>query len=190
MKELREEAKRAVQVLKDGGIILYPTDTVWGIGCDAGNESAVRKLLELKKRSSDKGLVLLLDVPGRLESFVRDVPANAWDLIEYAEHPLTIIYDKPYHIAPSALAADGSAGIRITKDPFCRLLVEQLRRPVVSTSANTAGNPFPKRFSDIDPHILSGADYIVNLRRNEQTEIKPSTVMRMKSNGQIEFLRP
>lgn len=190
MKELREEAKKAVQVMRDGGIIVYPTDTVWGLGCDAGNEPAVRKLLELKNRSSDKGLVLLLDVPGRLESFVRDVPANAWDLIEFSEQPLTIVYDKPYNIAPSALAADGSAGIRITKDPFCRLLSEQLRKPVVSTSANITGNPCPKRFSDIDPRVLSGADYIVNLRRNEQTEINPSTVLRMKSNGQIEFLRP
>lgn len=189
MNEVKEEAKKAVQVMKAGGIILYPTDTVWGIGCDAGNEAAVRKTLDLKGRTSEKGLVLLLDVPGRLESFVRDVPPNAWDLIEFAEHPLTIVYDKPYNIAPSALAADGSVGIRITKDPFCRMLVEMLRKPIVSTSANVSENPFPKRFSDIDAGLLTGVDYIVNLRRNESAELKPSKVIRMRSNGQIEFLR-
>jgi len=189
MNEIKEEVEKAVAVMKAGGIILYPTDTIWGIGCDGSNEAAVQNVLKLKGRVSDKGLILLLDSPGRLQSFVKEVPSNAWDLIEFTEKPLTIVYETPNHLAPSVLAADGSVGIRITRDVFCQRLVERLRKPIVSTSANSSGNPFPACFSDIEPAILQGVDYVVNLRRNERTELKPSTVVRMKTNGQIEFLR-
>ena len=187
--DIKEEIEKTVQTLKAGGLILYPTDTIWGIGCDASNETAVQKLLQLKGRISDKGLILLLDQPGRLASFVRDVPATAWDLIEFSDKPLTIIYEGVYGVADSVRASDGSVGIRITKNEFCQSLVEKLRKPIVSTSANISGRPFATAFADIEEEVKSGVDYIVNLRRDERTEMKPSTVLRLKINGQIEFIR-
>ncbi|MFM2206674.1 MAG: hypothetical protein RL213_649 [Bacteroidota bacterium] len=190
MNPAETEARKAVEVMKSGGIILYPTDTVWGIGCDACNEEAVKKVLALKGRSSAKGLVLLLDIPGRLQSFVREIPGNAWDLIEFSERPLTIVFETPVNLAASALAADGSVGIRVTRDAFCSRLSELLRKPIVSTSANFSGKPVPESFSAIEDSLVRGVDYVVNLRRNEQTKSRPSTVLRMRTNGQIEFLRP
>lgn len=189
MNNLKEEVKKAVEILREGGLILYPTDTVWGIGCDATNEAAVQRLLQLKGRASDKGLIVLLDVAGRLETYVKEVPNNAWDLIEFSEKPLTIIYDTPQRIAENAKASDGSIGIRITKDEFCQKIIEQLKKPIVSTSANLSGRPFPESFADIGEEVLQGVDYVVNLRRTEKKINPPSTVLRLKNDGQIIFLR-
>ena len=189
MDNIKEEIKKTVEVLKKGGIILYPTDTIWGIGCDATNEAAVQRILDLKGRVSDKGLIVLLDFAGRLETYVKEVPNNAWDLIEFAEKPLTIIYDTAQRIAESATAKDGSIGIRITKDEYCKRVVEQLKKPIVSTSANISGRPFPDSYTDIEDEVLKGVDYVVNLRRTEKKENPPSTVIRLKNDGQITFLR-
>lgn len=189
MDSLKHEVNKAVETLVKGGLLLYPTDTVWGIGCDATNEQAVQRLLELKGRKPEKGLVLLLDVTGRLESYVYDVPPQAWDLIEFSEKPLTIIYDGAKNLAPSVKAQDGSIAIRITKDEFCKQVIARLKKPLVSTSANLSGQPFPASFSDIRPEILSGVDYIVNLRRQENLKSAPSTLIRLRANGRIEFIR-
>ncbi|MEY4602911.1 MAG: hypothetical protein RIT43_203 [Bacteroidota bacterium] len=189
MENSKEEIKNAVEVLRKGGIILYPTDTIWGIGCDATNETAVQKILDIKGRVSDKGLIVLLDVAGRLETYVKEVPNNAWDLIEFSEKPLTIIYDHAQRLAESVKASDGSIGIRVTKDDFCKKLVEQLKKPIVSTSANLSGRPFPNCYDDIEPEVLNGVDYIVNLRRKEKMSTPPSNVVRLKNDGQIIFLR-
>lgn len=189
MDNLKDEVKKAVEILRNGGIILYPTDTVWGIGCDATNETAVQRILQLKGRGAEKGLIVLLDVAGRLETYVKEVPNNAWDLIEFAEKPLTIIYDTPQRIAESAKASDGSIGIRITKDEFCQKIIEQLKKPIVSTSANLSGRPFPDSFLDVEEEVLKSVDYVVNLRRTEKKKNPPSTVIRLKTDGQIIFLR-
>lgn len=186
---LLEEVKRAAEVVTKGGLILYPTDTVWAIGCDATSDAAVRRLVELKGRTTDKGLIALLDVPSRLASYVKEIPAVAWDLIEYSEKPLTIVYDQPMSLAASLFAKDGSVALRITRDEFCRLLIGRIRKPLVSSSANTSGQDCPDRFSRIEPDILEGVDYVVNLRRNEIQHTPPSTVIRLKTNGEIRILR-
>ena len=186
---LETEINNAIAVLKNGGLILYPTDTIWGLGCDATNENAVTRLLELKNRTTEKGLITLLDNEGKLASFVREVPAVAYDLIEFSENPLTLILDGAYHLAPSVITNDGAAGFRITKDEFCKKLIWKLRKPIVSTSANISGQPHPQCFSDVSPAILKGVDYVVNLRRNEKSTATPSKVIRLKSNGEIKLLR-
>ena len=186
---LDNEINNAIAVLKNGGLILYPTDTIWGLGCDATNENAVTRLLELKNRTTEKGFITLLDNEGKLASFVREVPAVAYDLIEFSENPLTLILDGAYHLAPSVITTDGAAGFRITKDEFCKRLIWKLRKPIVSTSANISGQPHPQCFSDISPSILNGVDYVVNLRRNEKSTATPSKVIRLKSNGEIKLLR-
>jgi L-threonylcarbamoyladenylate synthase len=187
--QLHEEVNAAVSILKKGGLILYPTDTIWGLGCDATNEAAVNRLLELKGRSAEKGLILLLDHTGRLASYVREVPSLAYDLMDYAEKPLTLVLDGAHHVAPNVVASDGSAAFRITHDLFCQKVVERLRKPLVSTSANLSGKAFPLSFNDIEDTLLSGVDYIVNLRRHEKSNASPSKVMRLRTNGQIELLR-
>ncbi len=183
------EIKKTVAVLRSGGIILYPTDTIWGIGCDATNEEAVNKIFKLKKRTDSKSMIILLENENRLESYVRKVPEQAWQLIEYSENPLTIVYDGARNLANSIVSDDGSIAIRITKDNFCSKLLGQFRKPIVSTSANLSGENSPNSFSEISHSILSGVDYIVNLRHDEVMDNKPSTIIKLRENGQIQFLR-
>jgi len=189
MDELADEIKICVDVLRKGGLILYPTDTIWGIGCDATDEEAVRRIFGLKKRDDSKSMILLLDNEAKLQSYVREVPEMAWDLIECAEKPLTIIYDGARNLASNVIAEDGSVAIRVTKDEFCKKLVERFRKPIVSTSANISGNPPPQSFSDIDETIPDGVDYVVNLRQHETSKASPSTIIRLRVNGQFEFIR-
>lgn len=186
---LQEEIKKSLEVLKSGGVILYPTDTIWGLGCDATNEEAVQTLLHLKNRPPEKSLIVLLDTDNKLQSYVTDVPEVAYDLIEFAENPLTVIFSNAKNLAASVINADGSVGIRIVKHDFCSALIGHFRKPIVSTSANLSGQPSPRFFDEIDPKILAGVDYIVDFEQENRVLKKPSTIVKLGSSGQFEFIR-
>ena len=186
---MREEIQQALGVLREGGIILYPTDTVWGIGCDASNPEAVKKVYDLKNRADSKALITIVASEVMLERTVIDMPNIAWDLIDAAEKPLTIIYQEVKGIAHNAIAEDGSCAIRLPKDNFCQQLVQRLGKPLISTSANTSGNPTPQSFQGIEPSILSGVDYVVNLRQQEKSKNTPSSIILLKNNGEIKIIR-
>lgn len=175
--------------MSEGGIILYPTDTIWGIGCDATNAEAVNRIYRLKERDDSKSMLLLLDNPGKLQSYLQEVPDIAWDLIELTDKPLTIIYDGARNLAPNLIAADGSVGIRITDELFSRELCRQYRRPIVSTSANISGAPSPMRFSQIQPEIIEGVDFVVTYRQDDPAETRPSGIVKLSKNGTINILR-
>lgn len=184
-----DDLKAAVDTLKRGGIILYPTDTIWGIGCDATNEEAIARIYRLKQREDAKAMLSLVGNVGQLERTVRDIPEVAWQLIDVAVNPLTLIYDHPVGIADSLKAEDGSAGIRITSEPFSRALCERLRRPVVSTSANISGKSAPATFSEISKEIIDGVDYVVRFRQQEKGGAKPSNIIKVGEAGLIKVIR-
>ena len=186
---LKEEINKALEVLKNGGVILYPTDTIWGLGCDATNEEAVDKLLKIKNRPAEKSLIVLLDTDNKLQSYVSEIPEVAYDLIEYAENPLTIIFSNAKNLAKNVINADGSIGIRIAKHDFCTPVIQRFRKPIVSTSANLSGQPSPKFFDDIDPEIINAVDYVVDFEQENRTQKKPSTIMKLSPGGQFEFIR-
>jgi len=186
---LNTEIKNALQVLKNGDIILYPTDTVWCIGCDATLSNAVDKIIEIKKITSKKGFIVLLDNENKLQSYVSQVPEIAYNLIEYTEKPLTIIYSGAKNLAPNVIAPDGSVGIRIVKHNFCQQLIQQFRKPLVSTSANFSGSNLPKIFMDISPELLDMVDYVVNLEQNDVEEKLTSTIMKLEADGKFEFVK-
>lgn len=189
VKEFIDDIRKAVEVMKNGGIILYPTDTIWGIGCDATSEPAVRKIIEIKKRKEEKSFILLLDHESRINSYVSEVPDQAWQLIEFSEKPLTIIYDGAKNLPPEVISGDGSIAIRVTRDEFCRNLAGALRKPLISTSANISGEKSPSSFGEIDPSIINNVDYVVKWRQSENTGSKPSTIIRLGKGGQIKFIR-
>lgn len=186
---LRDEVAKALKVVQEGGIILYPTDTIWGIGCDATNTEAVNKIYELKKRDETKSMIVLLDTDNKLESYFREVPAIAYDLIEFAENPLTLIMPGAKNVSPALIRADGSLGVRIAKHDFCQQLIQRLRKPIVSTSANLSGAASPLNFGQIDEDIIDGVDYVVNLEQHDMTHKKPSTIMLLQPDGRFEFIR-
>lgn len=186
---LRDEVANALKVLQDGGIILYPTDTIWGIGCDATNTEAVKRIFKLKQRDEAKSMIILLDSENKLESYVKEVPAIAYDLIEYAENPLTLVMPGARNISPALISEDGSVGIRVAKHDFCQQLIQRLRKPLVSTSANISGKPSPQNFSQMDQEIIDEVDYVVDLEQNSTELKKPSTIMRLNPDGRFEFLR-
>jgi len=186
---LKDEINRALEVIKNGGVILYPTDTIWGLGCDATNAAAVEKLLKIKNRPAEKSLIVLLDVDSKLQSYVKEIPEVAYDLIEYAENPLTIIFSDAKNLAPNVINTDGSVGIRIVKHDFCTPLIQRFRKPVVSTSANMSGKPSPQFFDDIDPEIIEAVDYVVDFQQEDRSIKKPSTIMKLRPSGQFEFIR-
>lgn len=186
---MNEDIKQAFDVLVAGGLILYPTDTIWGIGCDATNEDAVRKVYELKKRIDSKALITLLDNPVKLDYYISDVPEIAWDLIELTDKPLTIIYEGARNVASNLIAEDGSLAIRITKEKFSQTLCQRFRKAIVSTSANISGKPSPQSFIDISEEIKSGVDYIVKYRQSERSDSKPSSIIKLGSSGQIQIIR-
>lgn len=185
-----EELKKAQEVLYNGGLILYPTDTIWGIGCDATNEEAVKRVYELKKRVDSKAMLILVDNPAKLQFYVREVPEVAWDLIELAEKPMTIIYPGARNLAANLLAEDGSVGIRMTKEAFSRSLCERFRKAIVSTSANVSGAPAPRFFAEISTEIIQGVDYVVNFRQQEKSPATPSSIIKLGLSGQIQIIRP
>lgn len=186
---LKEEINKALEVLKAGGVILYPTDTIWGLGCDATNEEAVDKVLKIKNRPAEKSLIVLLDTDNKLQSYVSEVPDVAYDLIEYAENPLTIIFSGAKNLAKNVINADGSVGIRVAKHDFCTPLIQRFRKPIVSTSANLSGEPSPKNFDEINEQIKDAVDYIVDFEQENKSNKKPSTIMKLSPGGQFEFIR-
>lgn len=186
---MNEEIKKACQVMREGGVILYPTDTIWGIGCDATNEEAVRRVYEIKRRADSKAMLVLVDSAVKVDFYVQDVPEIAWDLIELADKPLTIIYSGARNLAPNLLAEDGSVGIRVTGEEFSKRLCQQFRKAIVSTSANVSGQPSPQNFSEISEDIKAAVDYIVDYRREETTQAKPSSIIKLDKGGVIKIIR-
>lgn len=186
---MNEEIKKACQVMREGGVILYPTDTIWGIGCDATNEEAVRRVYEIKRRADSKAMLVLVDSVVKVDFYVQDVPEIAWDLIELADKPLTIIYSDARNLAPNLLAEDGSVGIRVTGEEFSKRLCQQFRKAIVSTSANVSGQPSPQNFSEISDEIKAAVDYIVDYRREETTQAKPSSIIKLDKGGVIKIIR-
>lgn len=186
-----DDLNKALETLRRGGIILYPTDTVWGIGCDATRAEAVGRIFRLKGRDDSKALITLIDSAENLERWVYGVPEVAYELIEAAVKPLTVVYDQAAvpPLAPNLPASDGSLAVRIPKDEFCRALCRALRRPLVSTSANLSGAPTPRSFSQIAPEIISGVDYVCVSGRSRSNP-EPSTIMKLTESGIITIIRP
>ena len=184
-----EDLAKAVEVLRAGGIILYPTDTIWGLGCDATNMAAVKRIYEIKKREDSKSLLVLMENPNLLNSYMAEVPEIAWELIEVTDQPLTIIYPKAKNLAPNLLATDGSVGIRITNEAFSMQLVQRFRKPIVSTSANISGQKSPQNFAEINEEVKKSVDYIVSYRQDDFSRSKPSSIIKLGVGGQIEIIR-
>ncbi len=188
MEEIKQEIENALEVLKKGGIILYPTDTVWGIGCDATNPQAVERIYKLKKRSDSKAMICLVNSVKMLEQFVDQVPDPAYDVIDHSTKPTTIIYDNPIRVANNLVAEDETLAIRVVKEPFCEQLVYKLRKPLVSTSANISGEPTPNSFAQIAPEILKGVDYVVNLYHSKISD-KPSVIIKIGNDRTVKVIR-
>ena len=198
----REDLQEALRVLRSGGIIVYPTDTVWGIGCDATNAEAVKRIYALKQREDSKSMLVLLDSPAKLNYYIADIPDAAWALLEASDYsdesdysdssdkkPLTIIYPGARNLAPNLLAEDGSIGIRITNEPFSKALCEQLRHPIVSTSANISGHPSAHFYAEIEQEILDGADYVCRFRREDDCPHEPSSIIKINADGTFRIIR-
>jgi len=188
-----EDIKNAVEVLRKGGVILYPTDTVWGIGCDATNEEAVKRVYEIKQRDDSKALICLVDSDARLQRYVRNVPDVAWQLIDSQKEsdakPTTLILDGAINLAPNLIAEDGSIGMRITQEAFSKELCYRFQKALVSTSANISGEPAAQNYCDIDPRIIESVDYVCWSRRQEHKPHNPSSIIRLKENGEVTIIR-
>lgn len=189
-KFMQDDLQAAVNTLQKGGIILYPTDTVWGLGCDATNAEAVKRIFEIKKRADHKSMLVLLDTPAKLQNYVSEIPDMAWELIELTTKPLTIIYPKAKNLAENLVAEDGSIGIRITSENFSKALCQQFRKPIVSTSANISGMPNARCFNEISNEIKSAVDYIVQFRQNETELPAPSSIIKLDIGNVIKIIRP
>ena len=183
------DIKNAVDVLKSGGVILYPTDTIWGIGCDATNPEAVARIYQIKKREDSKSMLVLMENPALLERYVNDVPEVAWDLVEISTTPLTVIYPGAKNMATNLIAEDGSIGIRFTKEEFTAKLLRRFRRPIVSTSANISGQKSPACFDEISEEIKSQVDYIVKYRQDDSNPAQPSSIIKLWPGGRIDIIR-
>ncbi len=183
------EIVQCLKTLSAGGLILYPTDTVWGIGCDATNAEAVKRVYQLKRRDDNKALIVLIDSADHLDHYVIDVPMIARELIDVAVKPLTIIYEGAYNLAPNLMGEGESVGIRIPSDEFCHRLCERYGKPIVSTSANVSGQPTATTFAAIDESIVQGVDYAVNYRRDEATPRQPSNIIMLHRDGTFKIIR-
>ncbi|WP_346862282.1 L-threonylcarbamoyladenylate synthase [uncultured Draconibacterium sp.] len=186
---MHDDLKKAVETLKSGGIILYPTDTIWGIGCDATNPEAVKRIYKLKKREDSKSMLVLMENPALLDRYVEEVPEVAWDLVEISTTPLTVIYPGAKNLAKNLIAEDGSIGIRFTKEKFTSQLLQRFRKPLVSTSANISGEKSPAFFDEISEEIKSQVDYIVEYRQDDTTPAQPSSIIKLGTGGQIDIIR-
>jgi L-threonylcarbamoyladenylate synthase len=186
---MHDDIKKALEVLKAGGIILYPTDTIWGIGCDATNEKAVERIYTIKKREDSKSMLVLMENPALLERYVDDVPEIAWDLVEVATTPLTVIYQNAKNLAKNLVGDDGSIGIRFTKEAFTVQLLQRFRKPLVSTSANISGKKSPAFFDEITDEIKSQVDYIVEFRQDDTTPAQASSIIKLGAGGRIDIVR-
>lgn len=186
---IQDDINRAIETLAKGGLILYPTDTIWGIGCDATRPEAVKRVFDLKRRADSKALIVLLDSADKLDHYVVDVPEMALELIEVAVNPLTIIYEGAYNVAPALLGDNDSLGVRIPQDDFTQQLCARFGKPIVSTSANISGEPSPATFADISKEIIEGVDYVVSHRQDDATPRKASNIIRLNSNGTFKIIR-
>lgn len=183
-----EEIQNAIQTLKRGGLILYPTDTVWGIGCDATNANAIDKVFALKQRSEKKSLICLVSDFKMLNQYVEEIPEVAYDILKYADQPTTIIYQNPIRVATNLIAEDDTLGIRVVNDKFAKSLLRKYKKPIVSTSANISGQPTPKNFDEISDEILKGVDYVVNLQKSKKSN-KASTIIKLDLDGKVQVIR-
>ena len=186
---MHDDLKKAVEILKGGGVILYPTDTIWGIGCDATNPEAVQRIYDIKQREDSKSMLVLMENAALLERYVEDVPEVAWDLVEISTTPLTVIYPGAKNLAQNLIAEDGSIGIRFTKEKFTSHLLQRFRKPLVSTSANISGEKSPAFFDDISEDIKSQVDYVVEFRQDDRTAEQPSSIIKLGPSGQIDIIR-
>lgn len=184
-----DDIKAAVECMRKGGVILYPTDTVWGIGCDATNAEAVAKIYKIKKREESKAMICLVDSDNRIQRYVRNVPDVAWDVMNLATSPTTVILDGADGLASNLIAEDGSIAMRITQEEFSKELCYRIQKPVVSTSANISGEPTAQNYSDISEEIINSVDYVCKSRRNEHQPHKPSSIIKLKSNGEVTIIR-
>ena len=185
---INEELHKAYEIIKEGGIILYPTDTVWGIGCDATNPEAVAKIYKLKKRAETQSMIVLMNGDKMMHNVFKHIPEVAWQIIDLSENPTTLVLDKPGNVAANLIAPDQTLGIRIVKETFCYKLLEKMKKPLVSTSANISGQPTPKNFKEISPEIIKGVDYVVNLQQ-DKTAGKPSTIIKLSLDNQVKIIR-
>ena len=194
---MNEEIQKSYEIIKEGGIILYPTDTIWGIGCDATNADAVAKIYKLKQRTETQSMIVLMNGEKMMYNVFKDIPEVAWQIIDLSDsndgelakqNPTTLILDNPRNVAPNIISADNSLGVRIVKEPFCFKLMEKMKKPLVSTSANISGKPTPIAFKDISPEIIKGVDYVVNLHR-EKIGGKPSTIIKLTNDSQVKVIR-
>ncbi|HEU0136217.1 MAG TPA: L-threonylcarbamoyladenylate synthase [Flavobacterium sp.] len=185
---MNEEVHKAFEMIQNGGIILYPTDTVWGIGCDATNADAVAKIYKLKQRAETQSMIVLMNGEKMMYNVFKEIPEAAWQIMDLSEKPTTLILDNPRNVAPNLIAPDKSLGIRIVKEPFCFKLLERMKKPLVSTSANISGQPTPASFKEISPEIIKGVDYVVNLNRDKVAG-RPSTIIKLTNDSQVKIIR-
>ncbi len=186
---ISEDIANALKVLQAGGTLLYPTDTVWGIGCDATDPLAVEKVYKLKRRFESKSMLILLDRFERLSSYVKIIPDITFDLLESIDSPVTVIYSNARNLASNVIAPDGTVGIRIIREPFCQELISRFGKPIVSTSANISGEPTPAMFSQIPEEIRNGVDYVVRYMQDVYTQARPSTIIRLHEDGNYKMIR-
>lgn len=186
---LKGDISNCLKVLQEGGVILYPTDTVWGLGCDATNAKAVEKLYQLKKRSDAKSMLVLVDCAGRIQNYITEMPDIAWDLIEVSNKPLTIVYPNAKNLAHNLLAEDKSVGIRVTNESFSHQLCARFRKPIVSTSANISGQPTPLFFEEVTDEIKTACDYVVLFRQTDKEKKEPSNIIKLNADGSIQIIR-
>lgn len=183
------DIQNAVKVLREGGVILYPTDTIWGIGCDATNPEAVKKVYEIKKRDDSKALICLVDSDARIQRYVRNVPDVAWDILELATKPTTVILEGVNGLAENLMGEDNSVGFRITQEEFSKQICYKFQNPVVSTSANISGEPSAQTFKQISQEIIDAVDYVCSFRRGDNTKHQPSSIIRLKKNSEVQIIR-
>lgn len=185
---MKEDIEIALKTLQSGGVIIYPTDTIWGLGCDATNAEAVKRIYEIKKRDDSKSMLVLVDTPNRIVQYA-EVPEIAWELIELTTKPLTLIYPNAKNLATNLYSDDKSIGIRVTTDEFCKSLISRFKKPIVSTSVNISGDPSPSIFSEIDSEMIKMADYVVKWRQNDKKKAKPSGIIKLGVNGEVKVIR-
>jgi L-threonylcarbamoyladenylate synthase len=188
MNDINTEIHNAFEVIQNGGIILYPTDTIWGIGCDATNVEAVKKIYALKQREESKSMIVMMNGEKMMYNVFKDIPEVAWQILDLSEKPTTLILDNPRNIALNLISDDKSLGVRIVKEPFCFKLMERMKKPLVSTSANISGMFSPKSFKEISPEIINGVDYVVNLNHEKICD-KPSTIIKLSLESKVKIIR-
>src|SRR6478752_6141695 len=186
--DINQEIINAYEVIKEGGIILYPTDTVWGIGCDATNAEAVAKIYKLKQRAETQSMICLMNGEKMIYNVFKEIPEVAWQIMDLSENPTTLVLDNPRNVASNLIASDKTLAIRIVKEPFCFKLMERMKKPLVSTSANISGQPTPKSFKEISHEIIKGVDYVVNLH-HDKIAGKPSTIIKLTNDSQVKVIR-